>query len=96
MEGDYFLELPHRVVSPRPGEERLLRDIKRLGWNDRYIVIVQDHWRGGLARWTIIDLTSDSISEVMYEEDWAAMRKADSKLAAVTVNDIDEAWRRLD
>jgi len=96
IEGDYSLELPHRAVSTRPGEERLLKDIKRLGWNDRYIVIVQNHWRAGLARWTIIDLTSDSISEAMYEEDWAAMRKADSKLAAVTVYDIDEAWRRLD
>jgi hypothetical protein len=93
IEGDYFLELPHRV-TPRPGDPRLLK-INRLGWNDRYIVVARGHWAAP-PRWTVIDVASDIISEPMNEGDWVAMRQADSSLAGVTVYDIDEAWRRLE
>jgi hypothetical protein len=68
--------------------------IDDIGWSQKHIVARREGMFGGVG-WMILSVQDGSVEGPLSDAEWAARRAGDRDLAAITVEPVSEAWKRL-
>jgi hypothetical protein len=77
------------------GETRAVLDgsVKRLGWSDRYLVLMMN----GPAEpgWRVVDLATDRVDGPLTDAAFERLRITRPEIAAINVRSVQDAWKAL-